>query len=392
MKIKLFIPLLVVFILVLVYLLWPPQVPISPLCTSSANAPEKCLQIQSNLGDTHAQSFTILGFAPYWNLKKLTSDSLSHITHFAYFALHLTSSGQLQTHVNRRELEPGYLNYTRLLNSNPSDKPLLLTFLPQDQSALTSILSSSSTRLAAIQTMLTALQQSRAQGVNIDFEPTGDTPPSLRADFTLFIQALHSQLVSNNYHLSISIYPSAGSRPRLWDLSALAPLTDHFVIMTYDYTMPLSPRAGPNSPLRDMGGSFEHNIVKNIAEISQVIDSRQILLGIPFYGYEWDTENDAKYAPTLSRGSVASFERIQQMLNDQTLSLLWDRNSLTAYGTSTSSGVTSQIYFDNEQSLRLKLDFVRSANLGGIAIWALGYDNSVPWLWPTINSLNDPVK
>jgi len=81
-------------------------------------------------------------------------------------------------------------------------------------------------------------------------------------------------------------------------------------------------------------------------------------------------------------------ERIQQMLDSQTLSLLWDRNSLTAYGVATTAGQSSQIYFDNETSLRLKLDFVRDANLGGIAIWALGYDNNVPWLWPTIATLN----
>ena len=77
------------------------------------------------------------------------------------------------------------------------------------------------------------------------------------------------------------------------------------------------------------------------------------------------------------------------MLDNQTLSLLWDRNTLTPYGVaSNSTGKTSQVYFENQTSIRLKIEFVKSAHLGGIALWALGYENNVSWLWPTINELN----
>jgi spore germination protein YaaH len=119
-----------------------------------------------------------------------------------------------------------------------------------------------------------------------------------------------------------------------------------------------------------------------------LVPPAKILLGVPFYGYEWDTVDGSKYSPVEARGSVASLERIEQMLNDKTLELIWDRNSLTPYGVSSSSGQVSQIYFENETSIRLKLDFVKSAGLGGIAIWALGYEGRTNWLWPTIATLN----
>jgi spore germination protein YaaH len=157
--------------------------------------------------------------------------------------------------------------------------------------------------------------------------------------------------------------------------------------MTYDYTMPKSLSAGPNSPLRDLSGAFEHNILKNLAELTKTIPPKKILLGIPLYGYEWDTVATSKYAPTESRGVTASLERIEAMLAAKTLELVWDRNSLTPYGISTESGSISQIYFENDVSIRLKLDLVKSAGLGGIALWALGYDNNVSWLWPTISTL-----
>jgi spore germination protein YaaH len=369
----------------------------NPLCTSSATAPEKCLQTQSSLGDHSlpSNSYVVLGFAPYWNIKKLTPESLSSITHFAYFNLHLNGDGSLYTKVNRREEDPGYTNYKRLLSGALSrgDKPLIITYMPESQSALTQIVTSTNNRRNAIDTIVESLNESGAAGVNIDFEPLGDTPESTRNSFTLFIQELHQKLLTPNSSnlvplLTISTYASAASRQRLWDLTNLEAYTDYFVIMTYDYTMPGSDTAGPNAPMRGSGDIFEHDIVKNIAEISKLVPSRKILLGIPFYGYEWDTVDASKYSPTQAQGSVASLERIQKMLDERTLVLVWDRSSLTPYGVASESGKTSQIYFENETSIRLKLEFVRSANLGGIAIWALGYEGNTPWLWPTISTLN----
>lgn len=384
MKAKLYLlGLVLVVTATLVTFFSPSSLPISPLGSP----------LGSSVSHLESNTYVILGFAPYWNLKKLTPNSLESITHFAYFNLHLNSDGELYTKLNRQEEDPGFTNYKRLLAGtvNRGTKPLILTFMPESQAALSSILASQSTRTQTIATITHTLSQSHASGVNIDFEPLGDTPPSVRDNFTLFIQELRAQLsaLQTLRLLTISIYPSAATRPRIWDLSGLAPSTDYFVVMTYDYTMPGSSSAGPNSPLRGSGDLFEHDIIKNIAELSRLVPSSKLLLGIPFYGYQWDTVDQSKYSPVESYGSVASLERIEAMLTDHTLELIWDRNSLTPYGVASQSGQISQIYFENETSIRLKLEFVKSANLGGIAIWALGYEGNSSWLWPTISSLNN---
>lgn len=356
----------------------PSPIPLSPLASSSPHP----------LTINHSTSFIVMGFAPYWNLKKLNPDSLSALTHFAYFALHLNKDGTLYTRVNRREEDPGFTNYKRLLSRtfNLGNTPLVLTFMPESQAALESILGNPTTQKTTISSIQQSVQDSGAVGVNIDFEPLGDTPPSQKAAYTQFIQSLRVALPLQQ--LSISVYPSAAVRPRIWDLAALSPHLNYIVVMTYDYTMPNSNTTGPNSPLRGSGTLFEHDIIKNIAEISALVPSRQILLGIPLYGYEWETVDTTKYSPTNERAAVASLERIQTMLDEQTLELLWDRNTLTPYGISSDSGQISQVYFENSTSISLKLDFVKSANLGGIAIWALGYEGNVNWLWPLIAKLN----
>ncbi len=369
----------------LTYALLPPQIPPSPLGTS----------VSPSLTTPPKSDYLVLGFAPYWNLKKITPESLSTITHFAYFALHLSGNGELYTKVNPREEDPGYTNYKRLLNQPPTNNNLILTYMQADEDALFALLNSPTARKTAVNHILQTTKEAGAVGLNIDLEPIGQVSETIRANFTLFIQELHSQLKlgsSDPFLITISIYPSAAARQRLWDLPALEPLTDYFVVMTYDYTMPKSQRAGPNSPLRDFSGEFEHSIIKNLGELTQFIPSRKLLLGIPLYGYEWDTVDNSKYSPALSRGVTASLERIETMLNARTLELLWDRNSLTPYGVSTESGSHSQIYFENETSIRLKLDLVKHTGLGGVALWALGYDQGVTWLWPTLKTLNTTAQ
>lgn len=360
------------------YTLHSPLAPTQAVPESSLDSPPKHL---------------ILGFAPYWNMKKISPTALEHITHFAYFNLQLDGDGAVYKRVNRREEDPGYTNYKRLLNGtlNYDDKPLIITFMPLDQDALKSSISSPQNRQATIASIMQVLSESGAMGVNIDYEPLGETPPSLKENFTLFIQELKEASCDKTKDcplLTISTYASVATRPRIWDLVALAPYTDYFVIMTYDYTLPASKVAGPTSPLRGSGSIFEHDIVKNIAEISSLVPPRQLLLGIPFYGYEWETVDENKYASVEARGSVASLDRVEAMLAENTLELLWDRNSLTPYGVASHSGQISQIYFENETSIRLKLEFVKSAGLGGIAIWALGYEGNTAWLWPSISTLN----
>ncbi|MFH2019289.1 MAG: glycoside hydrolase family 18 protein [bacterium] len=377
---------LTLFAAFLTYLFLPPLTPFSPL-NSSSSSPVK---------NPPSSNYTILGFLPYWNLKKLSPDSLSALTNFAYFSLLLDESGSLVTHNNPREEEPGYTNYKRItkcLSSFPNPCPLpflILTFVQADQASLASLLSSPTSRQNAIKTILSLLIESQAVGVNIDFEPLGNPPPSTRQNFTLFIKELSDKLSTlPNKSLSISIYPSAASRPRLWDLAALAPSTNHFVVMTYDYTLPGDNNVGPNAPLRGAGSLFTHDILTNLAEITKLVPSQKILLGIPLYGYEWQVDDTTKYIETSGRGSVASLARIQELIATDTLELLWDRTTLTPYAIRRENGeVVSQIYYENLDSIKLKLDLVKSAGLGGIAIWALGYEGYNPSLWSLFSSLN----
>jgi spore germination protein YaaH len=42
------------------------------------------------------------------------------------------------------------------------------------------------------------------------------------------------------------------------------------------------------------------------------------------------------------------------------------------------------IYYENSRSMSYKLDFVNQLDLGGVAIWALGYEGRSRELWDVV--------
>lgn len=187
------------------YALLPAKSPISPMSPKTAQSPQ-------------VKSYKILGFLPYWNYNKLSDSASRSTTDIAYFSLRLKSDGSIMTHTSRVSEEPGWNRYKKLL-LNPPPKPLTLVFTAQDTPSLVELLDSVNSKSRAVKTITQAVKESRATGINIDFEPIGGIAPSTRNSFTDFISNLRKTLPGKE--ISIDVYPTAASRARLWDLPNL---------------------------------------------------------------------------------------------------------------------------------------------------------------------------
>lgn len=156
--------------------------------------------------------------------------------------------------------------------------------------------------------------------------------------------------------------------------------------MAYDYKTAKSTRAGPVSPLYTSDDN--DSIDKSFRSLLGRVPSEKIILAVPFYGYEWQTINTHFGSPTIENtGALATYKRVKQLLdNRDDIQLQWYPISKTPWLTYMQSGAIKQIYFENEESLSAKLAFIKKQNLGGIAIWSLGYEGDCPHLWETIAS------
>lgn len=343
---------------------------------------------------TKKNNRVVYGFLPYWNLKQV--ELQPELTNLGYFSLTVAGNGEIST-TQDGNIEPGYakLKSDELLqlievaqNKKIKSEIVLAQFNNDDIAAF---LTSSSAQSRLIKSLDSILLAYPFAGVNIDFEYTGEVTPGLTSHFTQFVADLKKHL-NEKYHgitLSIDMYSSAASNHMIWDVKNIGEQVDYIVIMAYDFHRRSSPTAGPVAPLFGGKTLWDSDISDHLKDYLAAVPSSKLLLGVPFYGYEWQTVNGDAQAFTLpDTGSTASYKRIQEVLSQKDeLKVIekWNETALSPYIIYQEHKTTHIMYYDNSRSLSYKLDFVNQLDLGGIAIWALGYEGDYRELWDIIN-------
>ncbi len=391
-----FFSLIVLSLSVVGYFIWQNNLPlVSPISL-----------IETIIGNTpasHSQKI-VYGFFPYWNLKYADRLQIQSLTHFAYFAVDLNNDGTIKKKTTPIESEPGWnklksketakLFYqTKLLGQKN-----ILTVTAMEPETIESILSTAENRQTAISSILAIFTDFSFDGLNVDFEYVASADEALRGNFTHFVTNLRSGCLKTkpSCQVDVDIFASAAEKVRLWDLKNLNPVVDKFIVMAYDYYRKSSTQAGPIAPIRGKCsaneiGCLEEDIVTHISQISKLIPPEKIILGIPFYGYQWQTASTAFLANTYpGTGSLATYQRVQSLFQDTeitSMSAQWSKTTLSPYLVFSQEEKIFQVHFENAQSLEQKIKLVKSAGLGGVAIWALGYEGDSPDLWTPINTL-----
>ncbi|MDQ3008595.1 MAG: glycosyl hydrolase family 18 protein [bacterium] len=337
----------------------------------------------------------VYGFLPFWNVTKTTLQP--ELTHLGYFSLTVDGDGSIITQQDGGT-EPGYgrlqsesfLEVMAAAEKTNANLELVITqFENDDIIALLSSKQAQSTLISEIDAVLLAYPFT---GVNIDIEFTGEVTPTLRQNLVEFMSELNTHLDSKytNMNLSIDMYSSAATRDTLWDVAEINRYVDYIIIMAYDFHFRGSSQAGPVAPLFGGKELWDSDISTHLKAYTQLVPSKKLILGVPFYGYSWQTTSDDSQANTFPRtGSTASFDRVQQLLLDPAILNVqqkWNEKALSPYITYEEDGETYVLYYENSRSLSYKLDYVNQLNLGGIAIWALGYEGTSRELWDVISS------
>lgn len=394
-----FIFLAISFFSTLTYQIWTTNLPlISPL---------DLITPLPSFSSSKPSSKIILGFLPYWNLKYANELNIKSLTHLAYFGVELDEFGEIEKFSQPGELEPGWnklqsdslelvFRQVRLSHKKP-----VLVIKAFNKENIRSLLNNPTYRHQATNTITQLLEEKQINSVNIDFETSSISDSQTKNNFTLFIKELRQQNIDkNSFEISVDVFANAAQQSFLWDLAALEPHTDHFIVMAYDFYRSSSSQAGPVSPLRGKcpptnllqtpeETCLEEDITSSIADITKIIPPQKVILGIPFYGYQWQTASDSFLANTYPKtGSTATYSYIQDLFTSSDVSSFsasWSSLSQTPYLNFYKQEDLYQLHYENPYSLSLKIDLVNQAGLGGIAIWALGYEVPYSDLWQTIS-------
>jgi spore germination protein YaaH len=336
----------------------------------------------------------VYGFIPYWNLDEV--EVQPELTHLSYFGLTIGADGSIITREDGG-LEPGYKNLksddflelSNQLNQQGGKVEIVLSQFNSD--TIVALLNQEK----SIQNLLTSLDSILLaypiSGINLDIEYNGEVTQHLRTKMVSFVEAINQHLDQKYNHVTFSVdmYASAASKNQFWDIAAIEPYVDYIVVMAYDFHRRSSPQAGPVAPLFGGKEYWDSDINQHLADFVKLVPKEKILLGVPFYGYEWQTTSRDSQAHTFPEtGSTASFKRVKKIM-DQAEELQveesWNEQALSPYLSYLEDGSIYVIYYENSRSLSYKLDYVNQLDLAGIAIWALGYEDNSRELWDVID-------
>ncbi len=232
-----------------------------------------------------------------------------------------------------------------------------------------------------IDSLMTLVQHRNANGVNIDFELV---PESEAVHFNDFMVNLAQQFHSNIPGSQVSMALHAVDWNDIYDIPLLKDYIDLFIIMAYDYYWPGSSLAGPSGQLYTMN-TFNYNISRSISTYLYTgIPKEKLLCGIPYYGYEWQTESDNVPSSTLNSGVAKTIKTIKNNVNGYYNERKLNENSMCSYYTYYSDGNWHQAWVDDSETMKYKYDVIQHQDIAGIGIWALGYDDGYNEMWDLI--------
>lgn len=328
----------------------------------------------------------VVGFLPYWLLSKADKKYEQYITTLTFFGLALNSDGGIQKLVNPQEQEPGWtaLNgdtySARLADAKKNNLKNSLLVISGDDSIISAILQDPQTNAKNLMNDVAPIMKEKGfTDLNLDIESFMTASPSGQEKFTEFVQTVKDQLVQQNLGtLTLDLIPIALVTPKLYDAKALGAIADAVVLMTYDYHYTGSFTAGAIAPVGGAGTTLEYDVEAAVKEALKVMPKEKILLGVPLYGYEWETISSATESATIPGGSsTASTRRVAEILTGCTNCTRGiDPVSREPYVMYPENNYFNQIYYEDESSMQEKVALARKYELGGIAVWALGYEDS----------------
>ena len=291
-------------------------------------------------------------------------DSLTHVSPFYYT---LGAGGA----IDLKEEQP---ETTRFLRSRGvAIVPMIKNSATYD--AFHALLDTPEERDRLVADLVRLVETRDYDGIHIDFEGVNAADRPLLTDF---MHRLHAQLRPRGKLTTMAVAAKARDATTGWagayDYAALAPALDLAVVMAYDFHWSSGPTPGPVAPVPWQRGV--------LAFAAAQFGADKTLLGLPFYGLDWNTTTGPPArsvrmadGPALLRkpGATGGYSAA-----DEANWVQW-----------TEDGEAHEAWYEDERSLTAKLALVADLGLAGFATWRLGHEDESAWV--AIRRLDTPA-
>ncbi|SHN19648.1 glycosyl hydrolase family 18 protein [Chitinophaga sp. CF418] len=326
------------------------------------------LRLSDTLGTTYTITLghkaEVLGIHPYWMNDKYLQYNFTALSAISFYGY------TTEKDIKAKDIPPAPLNMFNLAAS--AGKNRMFTYYENDPAHIEELLKDEDAQFRCIDSLLPLLQHYQADGINIWFS---QLTAKRRDAFSRFVTLLSNYFQHNSqqkYYIAVTI-PSYDDQSA-YDLRTLDPLTDHFLI---DFTKASGTRAGALAPMKGDARRAIEPVMSRFLNL-QIAPSKFILL-LSYYGTQW------KKSPTGGKDIFTRYVPFSEIKNKYPgdTSVIYDEDAVAAYVEEKDANgeVTSEIWFDDENTLDVKYDYILNNGLGGVAIWPLGADDGYGELW-----------
>ena len=226
-----------------------------------------------------------------------------------------------------------------------------------------------------INNILTNIRNKGLGGVDFDFEFLF---PQDKEEYADLIRRTRERLNAEGYIVLVAIAPKVfAEQPGLLyeghDYPLLGEATNLALLMTYEWGYMFGPPMAV-APV---------NMVRRVLDYGiTVIDPSKILMGIPNYGYDWTLPFVEGESVAEKISNTEAVERAQRY----GVEIQYDNVAETPfYHYTDEQGRVHEVWFENEASIRAKLNLVAEYGLAGVSYWNLM--DYFPQNWEVLNSI-----
>lgn len=223
------------------------------------------------------------------------------------------------------------------------------------------IFSSSEARANLIQNLMNQVLTYGIDGLNIDFEKIDEKTGK---HFVEFIRELSIECRKNGIVLSVDNYPPSGGA--IWyNRREQGVYADYVIVMGYDEHWGSGGKAGPVA-------SIDY-VEKGIEDTLEYVPAEKLINAVPFYTRIWKTTGTEVVGESKGMSAAAEF------IASNNIQLQWQEDVCQKYGEIQMDDTLYQVWLEDAESLKVKLEVMSTYDLAGVAEWKLGLETPDVW-------------
>ncbi len=223
------------------------------------------------------------------------------------------------------------------------------------------IFSSSAARANLIQNLMNQVLTYGIDGLNIDFEKIDEKTGK---HFVEFIRELSIECRKNGIVLSVDNYPPSGGA--IWyNRREQGVYADYVIVMGYDEHWGSGGKAGPVA-------SIDY-VEKGIEDTLEYVPAEKLINAVPFYTRIWKTTGTEVVGESKGMSAAAEF------IASNNIQLQWQEDVCQKYGEIQIDDTLYQVWLEDAESLKVKLEVMSTYDLAGVAEWKLGLETPDVW-------------